>query len=80
MGTAYVDCIRDGTVFKTYDFEFGGPVRPDFLPEPQKLVGTAMTNLINDRLALPPYAKIRFAGVTVTLRTGRPLKATCPDE
>jgi hypothetical protein len=59
--TIYVDCLRDGKLIRTYDFlrpaSLGLPAPP---PVDEMLILEAKSNLTTERLATPPYERIKF--------------------
>jgi hypothetical protein len=57
----YVKCWRGSQLLATY--ECGVPASkaaPPILPDGDTLIAEAQANLVNDRLAGPPYDGIRF--------------------
>jgi hypothetical protein len=58
--TIFVDCFRDGTLIRTYDFLCPATVGPTTPPRDEELISLARTNLSNERLATFPFDGIRF--------------------
>lgn len=58
--TIFVDCIREGTLIRTYDFLCPGTVGPTAPPSDEELIRGAKENLSNERLASPPFDQIIF--------------------
>jgi hypothetical protein len=54
--TFIVECLRDGGIAKSYDLPCPIPLSGDFHPPPQsQLINEAKDNLMNERLAAPPF-------------------------
>ena len=59
METVYVECSRDGTVIRTYDFGYARA--PGLaLPTHEHLIEQTKSNRTSERLAFPPYDGITF--------------------
>jgi hypothetical protein len=58
--TIFVDCFRDGTLMRTYDFLCPATLGPTTPPRDEDLILEAKNNLSTERLAAPPYDGIRF--------------------
>jgi hypothetical protein len=58
--TIWIDCIRDGKIFASYDFGYGVTAWPSVLPAQEGLIDEAKTNLSSMGVAAPPYAGITF--------------------
>jgi hypothetical protein len=60
MKTAIVGCKRDGKSIASYKFGYGGALLTGPVPPADKLIADAKDNLLNDRIARPPYHGITF--------------------
>jgi hypothetical protein len=58
--TVFVDCVRGNEIIRTYDFLVPATLAGPPIPDPDKLIMEAKTNLTNEHLATPPYDGINF--------------------
>ncbi len=58
--TIYVDCLRDDTLIRTYDFPCPATLGPSAPPGDEELILQAKQNLSNERLAAPRFEGIKF--------------------
>lgn len=58
--TALVDCVKDGTVIRTYDFLSPDSSAAPGTPDHDHLISECKNNLMVERLAKPPFEGIKF--------------------
>lgn len=58
--TAYVKCVQDGRLLRTYDFLCPASGAGWTAPSDAHLINQAKTNLTSEGLAKPPYTGIKF--------------------
>ena len=55
-----VHCKQGGKTIRSYDFGYAETAVPSNLPDREAIIADAKNNLVQERIAFPPYDGIEF--------------------